>query len=107
MNKTAALTRTVAFCRRCIVGVSYLGVFVFLKPNVSCVRFGRLGAMLRAGKFLEGSTTITNGFTHAISTGNWVLKRFKVDRQGVTQVQNRHHRLLFLFLGASRGLRPQ
>lgn len=40
----------------------------------------------RVGKFLEGSTTITNGFTHAISTGNWVLKRFKVDRQGVTQV---------------------
>lgn len=62
-------------------------------------------AMLRTGKFLEGSTTITNGFTHAISTGNWVLKRFKVDRQGVTQVQNTYSRgLLFIFLGASRDL---
>lgn len=60
--------------------------------------------MLRTGKFLEGSTTITNGFTHAISTGNWVLKRFKVDRQGVTQVKNTYSRSPFLFLGATRDL---
>jgi DNA-directed RNA polymerase III subunit RPC2 len=33
-----------------------------------------------------GQSTISNGFTHAISSGNWVLKRFKMDRQGVTQV---------------------
>ena len=33
--------------------------------------------------------TITNGFIHAIRTGNWVLKRFKMERAGVTQVLTR------------------
>eukprot|EP01117_Protostelium_nocturnum_P001009 TRINITY_DN1132_c0_g1_i1.p1 TRINITY_DN1132_c0_g1~~TRINITY_DN1132_c0_g1_i1.p1 ORF type:complete len:1143 (-),score=194.84 TRINITY_DN1132_c0_g1_i1:102-3530(-) len=33
--------------------------------------------------------TITDGFVHAISTGNWTVKRFKMSRSGITQVLTR------------------
>ena len=31
--------------------------------------------------------TITFGFEHALSTGHWSIKRFRIDRKGVTQVR--------------------
>ena len=31
--------------------------------------------------------TLSNGLEHAISSGNWAVKRFKMDRKGVTQVK--------------------
>ena len=52
-------------------------------------------------KFMRGDT-ITQGFIHAISTGSWVLKRFRMDRAGVTQVR---YLLLNNFLESSRTLR--
>ena len=33
--------------------------------------------------------TITQGLNQAISTGNWVVKRFKIDRAGITEVVSR------------------
>jgi DNA-directed RNA polymerase III subunit RPC2 len=33
--------------------------------------------------------SITNGFVRAIATGNWVIKRFKMDRAGITHILSR------------------
>lgn len=33
--------------------------------------------------------SLTKGFIQALSTGNWNLKRFKMERAGITQVLNR------------------
>lgn len=39
-------------------------------------------------KFMTGES-ITEGFVRALATGSWVLKRFRMDRAGVTQVLSR------------------
>lgn len=35
-------------------------------------------------RMICSSDTISNGMSHAISSGNWTIKWFKVDRKGVT-----------------------
>ena len=32
--------------------------------------------------------TLSHGLEHAISSGNWTVKRFRMERKGVTQVRN-------------------
>ena len=46
---------------------------------------------------------ITTGLEMAISTGNWVIKRFRMERAGVTQVRNFVSRLDSIYLQARFG----
>lgn len=36
--------------------------------------------------------TLTSGLEHAISSGNWTVKRFRMDRKGVTQARAQQRR---------------
>ena len=41
--------------------------------------------------------TITSGFTSALSSGNWVVKRFRMDQKGVTETVTRLSCVFFYF----------
>ncbi|GET52373.1 beta and beta-prime subunits of DNA dependent RNA-polymerase [Rhizophagus irregularis DAOM 181602=DAOM 197198] len=40
-------------------------------------------------QLMQHGDSITNGFVRAIATGNWTLKRFKMERAGITHVLSR------------------
>ena len=70
---------------------------LFKRFNMETKRALDLQLSKKKGHFENGfnitknikTDTITQGFIHAISTGSWVLKRFRMDRAGVTQVLSR------------------
>ncbi|KAH8918260.1 DNA-directed RNA polymerase [Atractiella rhizophila] len=62
-----------------------------LKTNIDKVlkKSNRSSAYDAMATFSLHTDSITSGFVRAISTGNWSLKRFKMERAGITHVLSR------------------
>ena len=49
---------------------------------------------------------ITEGFEHAVASGNWTIKRFRMDRKGTTQVRAQLDIEFSSAYAASRAMSP-
>lgn len=79
-----------------LMSLLFEDLFKNLNMNLKRQADNVLSKANRAGQFDIAKTirtdTITYGLESAISSGNWNIKRFKMDRKGVTQVgQGRRH----------------
>ena len=76
-----------------LVSILFEDVFKLYNNELKNAAKKSLGKQTRASPFDITRTmrrkTITNGLNVAISTGNWHLDRFKVNRAGITQVLSR------------------
>jgi len=76
-----------------LLGLMFEDLFKRLNAELRRAADAGLSRANRAGAFdilkCVRQDTITNGLEHALASGNWTVKRFRMDRKGVTQVLSR------------------
>jgi len=76
-----------------LLGLLFEDLFKRLNAELRRAADTGLSRANRAGAFdvlkCIRTDTITNGLEHALASGNWTVKRFRMDRKGVTQVLSR------------------
>ena len=76
-----------------LLGLLFEDLFKRLNAELRRAADAGLSRANRAGAFdvlkCIRTDTITNGLEHALASGNWTVKRFRMDRKGVTQVLSR------------------
>jgi len=76
-----------------LLGLLFEDLFKRLNAELRRAADAGLSRANRAGAFdvlkCIRQDTITNGLEHALASGNWTVKRFRMDRKGVTQVLSR------------------
>ena len=76
-----------------LLGLLFEDLFKRLNSELRRAADAGLSRSNRAGAFdiakCMRSDTISHGLEHALASGNWTVKRFRMDRKGVTQVLSR------------------